>query len=171
MNPRDDLDRMLGAWYEEPYTAPTARILRSVVERTRQTRQRQDWVGLERWLPMAVITRPALALPLRTSWRLVLVALLALTVAVGGAVLGMRLLLATPAPTEGAQVLVYDQWVDGTGDIHTVRADGTDPRQLTSGPDEESAASWSPDGGRIAFRRASGGPRRSWSWTPTAGTR
>jgi TolB protein len=42
---------------------------------------------------------------------------------------------------------------DGTSlnDIYTVHADGTDLRQLTSGPRFEEQAQWSPDGKRIVF--------------------
>jgi Tol biopolymer transport system component len=35
--------------------------------------------------------------------------------------------------------------------IYTMRADGTDLRQLTQGTDEDDAPAWSPDGSRIAY--------------------
>lgn len=37
--------------------------------------------------------------------------------------------------------------------VWTMRADGTEPRQLTQGPDEDDAPAWSPDGKWIAFVR------------------
>jgi Tol biopolymer transport system component len=43
------------------------------------------------------------------------------------------------------------------GDLFMVRADGTDRRQLTSGPAKDANPSWSPDGTRIAFERWSRG--------------
>ncbi len=120
-------------------------ILRQVA----RTRQRPAWTFPERWLPMAVITRPALAPPLRMAW-FMLIALLVLAIAAGGAIVGSRLFGATapPIPQGGAAVFAYHS----LGDIFTVRADGTDQRRLTSGQTSESAPSWSPDGGRIAYR-------------------
>ena len=37
--------------------------------------------------------------------------------------------------------------------VWVMRADGTEPRQLTTGADEDDAPAWSPDGRRIAFVR------------------
>ena len=63
MKQPDDLDQKLAAWIDDPYAAPTSRILGEVLERTSRTKQRRSWASLERWLPMAVITRPAAAAP------------------------------------------------------------------------------------------------------------
>ena len=90
MNQRDDLDQMLSAWLDDPYTPPAPRYLGEVLERTRHTRQRHAWASLERWLPMALVTRPAASPPLRMAW-LLLIAALVVALA-GAAVVGGRLL-------------------------------------------------------------------------------
>ena len=53
MTHRDDLDRLLSTWIDDPYTPPAPPYLGAVLERTRRTRQRPAWASLERWLPMA----------------------------------------------------------------------------------------------------------------------
>ena len=131
-----------------PRVSPTSRgasapdyrddILRQVA----RTRQRPAWTFLERWLPMTVITRPGLAPPLRMAW-LLLIALLCLALAAGVAIVGSRLLtsngpddgLAATAviPQGDEAVFAFATWI-GAGDIYTVRADGTDLRQLTEWP-------------------------------------
>jgi Tol biopolymer transport system component len=149
-----DLDRVLSAWLEDADLPASPRNLRAVLERTRGTRQRPAWASLERWLPMAVITaRPTLASPLRMAW-LVLITLLVLAIAAGSLIAGSSLLNATaPIPRGGEAVLAFSS---ADGDLYTIRADGTDRRQLTSGPSKETVPVWSPDGSRIAFRTIDG---------------
>jgi Tol biopolymer transport system component len=157
MNERDDLNQLLSAWIEDPYTPPAPRYLGQVLERTRRTRQLPAWASLERWNPMATdVTQPAAARPQRFAL-LLLIALLAVALAVGVAVVGSRLLRSTdPIPQGGSAVLVFASLADPSGapavDIYTVRADGTDLRRLTSGPGDKGAVAFSPDGRRIAYR-------------------
>ncbi len=76
MTQRDDLDQLLSAWVDDPYTPPAPRYLGNVLERTRTTRQRPAWASLERWLPMAdKVLQPTTAPPMRLAW-LLLIALL-----------------------------------------------------------------------------------------------
>ena len=153
MSQRDDLDQLLSAWLDDPYTPPAPRYLGEVLERTRQTRQRPAWANLERWLPMAEkISGTTAAPPLRMA-RLLLIAILVLALAAAAAVVGSRLLSSSPGiPRGGAAVLAFASIVGDSGDIFTVRADGTDARQLTSGPGAKSTPTFSPDGRRIAYR-------------------
>ena len=160
MTEHDDLDRMLSAWLDDPYTPPAPRYLTKVLDRTRRTRQRPAWANLERWLPMAEDISGSHTAPLRTA-RLLLIALLIVALAAAAAIVGSRLLSTTepptPIPQGGAAVLAYASIVGDSGDIFTVRADGTETRQLTSGPASKSAPAFSPDGRRIAYREWSGG--------------
>jgi dipeptidyl aminopeptidase/acylaminoacyl peptidase len=166
MNPSPDFDRRLTAWLDDqaPMREPDG-LTYAVLARTRRTRRMPRWASPERWLSMAVITRPALAPPLRIAW-LLLIALLALALAAGATIVGAglisparpddRLSAAYPIPVGGAAVLAFDRFiVDSNGqtgrDIYTVRADGSDMRQLTNGPGVESNVAWSPDGTRLAY--------------------
>ncbi len=154
MTQRDDLDLMLSAWLDDPYTPPAPEYLGQVLERTRRTRQRPAWASLERWLPMAdkILARPT-SRPMRIA-RLLLVALLVLALAAAVAVVGARLLKPkVEIPQGGAAVLVFASIVGDSGDIYTVRADGTDARQLTNGPGAKSVS------GLLAGRQAHRLPR------------
>lgn len=100
--------------------------------------------------------------PSPARWILI-VGLLAAALAASAALVGTSLV--TPvvpieAPSPEAPIAQRDAarfafvW---RGDLFTVRADGTDRRQLTSGPAKDANPSWSPDGTRIAFERWSKG--------------
>ena len=108
MTHRDDLDRLLSAWLDDPFTPPAPHYLGRVLERTRQTRQRPAWASLERWIPMAdKVLQPTTAPPLRMA-RLLLIALLVLALAGAIAFVGSRLLAPTPViPQGGSAVFAY----------------------------------------------------------------
>src|SRR5262245_21681082 len=105
---------MLTSWLDDPWTPPAPGYLGEVLDRTRTMRQRPAWASLERWLPMAVITRPAAApMPLRFAFYL-LVALLAVALALGALVIGSRLMQSTAViPVGGEAVLVSDSCPTG----------------------------------------------------------
>jgi Tol biopolymer transport system component len=154
MTYRDDLDLMLSAWLDDPYTPPAPEYLGQVLERTRRTRQRPAWASLERWLPMAdkVLARPA-SPPARIA-RLLLVALIVLALAAVVVVVGAQLLRPkAEIPQGGAAVIAFASLGGATsGEIFTVRADGSELRQVTSGPGDKSSPAFSPNGRSIAYR-------------------
>lgn len=57
-----------------------------------------------------------------------------------------------PSPDGSKIAFVVANYQDGTGDIFTMRRDGTSVTQLTFDPELDDQPTWSSDGSRIAFR-------------------
>ena len=143
-------------WSLRPRRAEHARSPRRHPRGYARARQRPAWSYPERWLPMAVMTRPAVAPSLRPLW-LLLIALLIAALAVGGAIVGAGLLRSEAAIPMGGEAVFAFSSVAADAEtpqhVMTIRADGTDGRQLTS-PDgmQWRNPQFSPDGTHIAVR-------------------
>jgi len=152
MNERDRLDRMLDAWTDETWSPPPPAYLGEVLARTRRTRQRQGWASLERWLPMELVLRRPLAMPLRLL--AIILALLLLLIAA----MSVPLLVGT----RSLPAVAVQQFRNGliawakNGDIWVVDPEVDQPRILIGGPETDDWPDWSPDGTHIAFERAVG---------------
>lgn len=151
----DRLDAFLG---EGPSTGP-ADLLATAHARARSVRQRPGW-----WLALKGDTMEttwrARPLDLRGLGYVLLIISVAAALAVGGLVVGSRLLqhdgrraVTLPIPSGPGQLLAFTSWSPGPngGDLYVVRADGTDGRHLTADPLDDFSPAWSPDGSAIAF--------------------
>ena len=134
MTPRNDFDLSLTAWLDEraePHAPP--HLMEVVVARTTRTRPRPAWRIPERWIPVPLTLRLAVV-PRVVLILLLLAAMLA--TAIAGAAIGGQLhwfnaspLLPSTGPA-GNGLIAFD----AGDDIWVVNPDGSDPRQLTSGP-------------------------------------
>ena len=158
MTAPSDFDRDLTAWLEaraQPY-APQ-HLLDASMARTTRVRPRPAWRIPERWIPMPVTLRLAVA-PRAVVILLLLSALIAMVAA--GAIIGGQLNhQSVPAPTSppaptlaptgpaGNGLIAYDS----AGDIWVVNQDGKNARKLIQGPELEHSPVWSRDGLRLAY--------------------
>jgi len=142
MSDRFDLDRELGSYFEGRIASrPPEGLLEAALDRVAHVRQRPAWASLDAWL------RPSQTRQLRTvGVALVVVALLLTLLVALSLVAGSH----RPAPPFGparAGLIAFDL----DGDIYVANPDGTGRRQLTSGPDYDNQATFSPDGTLLAY--------------------
>ncbi|MGB7805047.1 MAG: hypothetical protein WBM72_05540 [Actinomycetota bacterium] len=74
-----------------------------------------------------------------------------------------------PAWSPDGTKIAYDRIVQGTYQIFTMNADGSDRKQLSSGQADNLWSTWSPDGSKLAFTSTETrtATTRSSSWMPT----
>jgi hypothetical protein len=143
----DGLDRRLTARLDER-AAPHAPggLSEAVTERVSATRQRPAWATTERWISME--TRAQFGAVPRAIIVLATLALLT-ALAAGAIAIGASTTPKLPDPfgAAGNGLIAYGY----KGDIYVVEPDGSDLRQITSGPEVERSPSWSRDGTRLAY--------------------
>jgi hypothetical protein len=148
----ESMDRALADWLREgPEQGPREGLERALAA-TRRTSQRPGWSFPERWLPMQLtMSRAPVARPFLL---LALVALLVLALVATLLVVGSQRRVPPPFGPAVNGAIAYEQ----NGDL--LIADGPDgtARALVSGPDGDSAPTFSNQGDRLAFiREAEGG--------------
>ena len=151
MNERDDLDRLLTAWFavDAPMREPEP-LLGQVLARTVRARRRPAWRIPERWIPVSTIST-RFATTSRFPWRTVgAIALLVLALLGAMIFAGSRTkpLPAPFGPAHNGLVVFGDQ-----GDIVAL-----DPKTglrtvLIAGPTNDGLPWFSPDGSRFVFVR------------------
>lgn len=112
---RDDLDRMLSAWLDDPFTPPAPRYLPDVLEVTRRTRQRRPWprpfIDIQSLVQRDHALRRYRTMPLPMKLALLMALTLAAATALGIA-------SSSPPPTGPERVIVVDP--SGAGDATTI---------------------------------------------------
>lgn len=146
-------DRELPAILEDLYLGPSPDYRHEVMAAAVRMRQRPSWTFAGRWFPMADIVTRSVTAP-RVPWR-----------AIGMAILIVALALAAVALVAGArQTKVPPPFGPARNGLITYAADGdiyvADPvsgtaKAVVTGSAGDSDPVFSPDGTRVAFRRAS----------------
>jgi Tol biopolymer transport system component len=142
---REDFDRLMRQWMDaDANVGEPEQMLGRVLERTARARRIPGWLLVERWLPTSITTR------LHAAPRLVLVVLLiALLVAAAALALtagGQRRLPAPFGPAANG-LIAYDTF----SQIFVSTPDGDQVTRLVGEIPNAAAATFSPDGTRIAF--------------------
>jgi Tol biopolymer transport system component len=145
-------ERELPVILEDLYLGPSPDYRDEVMAAAVRSRQRPSWTFAGRWLPMAdIASRTALAprIPLRTIGLALLV--IALTIAAAALIVGSRQ-TKVPPPFGLARNGLIAYAVDG--DIYVSDPVTGTSRAIVTGPPADTEPVFSPDGTRLAFRRA-----------------
>jgi dipeptidyl aminopeptidase/acylaminoacyl peptidase len=143
-----ETERRLTDWMQRsaPGTVPT-RVIEAAISTTRRARRRPRWLALLRTPTMTTESRALVGAPVARLAYLSLLVLVALALAAGGIAIGARLMVSAVEPASRNGLIA----VDAGGDILVAEPDGSEPRRLTTGPDNDSNPTWSRDGRRLAF--------------------
>ncbi|HEY6569498.1 MAG TPA: hypothetical protein VIZ22_04370 [Candidatus Limnocylindrales bacterium] len=141
MNPTNDIDRVLEAWFwaDAPVGAPSD-LVAAIAAATTTTRRRPGWLVPDRWMPGPRHST--------TMLRYALLAGAALLVAITAVlIVGSR--PAVPPPFGPARPGVFALSIDG--DIVTTAQDGSERAMLTTGDAWDYNPMFSRDGTKLAF--------------------
>jgi WD40-like Beta Propeller Repeat len=145
----DRFGRDLSAWLHEDGERRVPDHLAEVLVHTVTTRQRPWWSSPERWLPVDTTFRPRFVTWPRPGRVLLVAALIALLAMMAILAVGSRQRL--PEPFGLARNGAILDW--GDGDIYLAGPDGSDPRPIVTGPDNDFAPILARDGTRMVFSR------------------
>ncbi len=154
MNKNTDFDRFVADQFAQVSgRIPPARFVDDILIEARRMRPLPRWLATIKEPPMRISSRVAVGSPMARVAFLVILLMMLTALTAGSIVVGASLLV-SPAPPAivGNGLIAYD----AGGDIWVVNPDGTDPRQLTSGPAVEHGATWSRDGTKIAYWTSDG---------------
>ncbi len=149
MNKSIDFDRFVADQFAQVSGGvPPARSVDDLLIQARRMRPLPHWLATIKEPPMRISSRVAVGSPMARVAFLVILLVVLSALTAGSVVVGASLLASPTLPAIARNGLIA---YDSRGDIWVVQPDGTDPRQLTSGPAVEHGATWSHDGSRIAY--------------------
>jgi Tol biopolymer transport system component len=150
MTGRSGFDRRIFDFLDREVGRGSPDYLDDILSRTATTRQRPAWTSIERWLPVDLTSGTSTLAPPRLGRALLIVILVAALVGVAVFVGTRRERLPAPFGVAANGVIVYS----ADGDIRAADPDGSDPRALVSGPEDDVGPLLSSDGTRFSFFRA-----------------
>jgi Tol biopolymer transport system component len=146
----DPFERLVSDWLHSDAEHRVPDHLEAVLRLTGSARQRPAWSSLERWLPMETTFTGRLAPAMRPAFPLIVLLLLIAMMAAFLVIVGSRQpqLPAPFGPADNGSILF-----SARGDILIADPDGSDPRALIGGPEDDVAPVVSSDGVRFVFFR------------------